>query len=58
MKFQGLFNDKGAIAMSIRLISNNRGFDIKTSFNESRRALYPGVTLEICNMQDLEKYPL
>jgi|GEM_PF-2965378 len=53
IKFQGLFNESEAFAISFRLISNGHAFDVKTSFNETYKSLYPGVNLELCNMHGL-----
>jgi len=53
IEFQGLFNRDEVLAISLRLISNNKGFDIKTSYNELFKPFYPGVVLEILNLKAL-----
>ena len=54
IQFQGFFNQQGALAISFRIVSNKRAFELKTSYNEKYKELYPGVNLEIKNMQELE----
>jgi CelD/BcsL family acetyltransferase involved in cellulose biosynthesis len=56
IQFQGLYAEQGPLAISFRLVSNGRAFDVKTTFDENYRELYPGVNLELCNMLDLENY--
>lgn len=56
IQFQGLFSESEALAIAFRIVSNNRAFELKTSYNEDYRDIYPGVVLEIINMEDLEKF--
>lgn len=53
MEFQGLFNQCEVLAISLRICSKNKGFDLKTSYNEMFKELYPGVVLEIQNLKAL-----
>lgn len=54
IQFQGLFSENEALAIAFRIVSNNQAFELKTSYNEVFRGLYPGVVLEIMNVEDLE----
>ena len=56
IKYQALINEQGALAISFRIVTNNQAFDLKTSFNEDYRELYPGVNLEMQNVLDLQNY--
>lgn len=56
IKFQGYFNEQGALAISFRVITNNQAFDLKTCYNEEYKSLYPGVILEFANLRDLAQF--
>lgn len=55
VEFQGIFHDEKPVALSFRMISENCAFDIKTSYDEAYRRLYPGVVLEILNLIELHQ---
>jgi hypothetical protein len=56
IEFQGIFLNQKPIAISFRLVYNNFAYDLKTTYDEDYRHLYPGVVLEIINLEDLENY--
>ncbi|TQV88712.1 GNAT family N-acetyltransferase [Aliikangiella coralliicola] len=53
VEFQGLFSDQTPVAISFRIISRNRAFELKTSYHENYRQFYPGVVLELMNIEAL-----
>jgi hypothetical protein len=53
VQFQGLFDGAEPIAMSFRFTAQSHAFEIKTSYLENRRRLYPGVVLELLNLRDV-----
>lgn len=53
VEFQGLFDGDQPIAMSFRFMAQSHAFEIKTSYLESQRRLYPGVVLELLNLRDM-----
>lgn len=53
ISFQGIFLAQQALAISFRIISNGYAYDLKTSYNQEYRHLYPGVVLELKNLQAL-----
>ncbi len=55
LEFQGIFHNQKPVALAFRMISGNCAFDIKTSYDESHKKLYPGVVLEILNLIELAK---
>ena len=54
IEYQGLFIAGVPVAMSVRMIDGHSSFDIKTSFDETYKKFYPGVVLEILNLNDLQ----
>ncbi len=58
IEFQGLFNNSETLAISLRIYTKNKGFDLKTSYNEIFKGFYPGVVLEICNLNELSNSKL
>ncbi len=55
VEFQGLFHNDEPVALSFRMISEGCAFDIKTSYDEAYKRLYPGVVLEILNLIELHR---
>jgi len=55
MEFQGIFDGETLLAVSFRITSHNHAFEMKTSYNERYKKLYPGVVLEILNLIELSK---
>ena len=53
IEYQGLFIGDTAIAISFRLTTKNQAFEAKTSYSESYKRLYPGVVLELLNLDAL-----
>lgn len=51
IEFQALFDGATTLAASFRLISRNRAFEVKTSYNEEFKEYFPGVVLELMNME-------
>lgn len=51
IEFQGLFSGANTLAASFHIISRNRVFELKTSYNENFGDCYPGVVLELMNME-------
>ncbi len=53
IEFQGLFYEQTMFAISFRIISKKQAFEMKTTYNEQYKRLYPGVVLEIMNLLEL-----
>lgn len=53
VEFQALLKEDEVLAISFRFTSGRKGFDIKTSYNEKYKALYPGVVLELLNIKNV-----
>lgn len=53
VQFQGLFDDDYPVAMSFRFTARSHAYEIKTSYRETHRRLYPGVVLELLNLRDI-----
>ena len=53
IEIQSLAHDSRLAASSIRLLSGQRAFEIKTTYDESIAGLAPGVVLELQNMRTL-----
>ncbi|MET1254885.1 GNAT family N-acetyltransferase [Aliikangiella maris] len=54
IQFQALMRNDKPIAIAIRMLSEDYFFEIKTSFDDNFRQLYPGVVLELLNLEGLE----
>ncbi len=55
MGFQGISDGDNLLAISFRLTSHDYAFEMKTTYNEQYKRLYPGVVLELLNLIDLSK---
>ncbi|MCW8998892.1 MAG: hypothetical protein OQK04_09280, partial [Kangiellaceae bacterium] len=54
VEFQGLVEEHKIFAISFRIVSRNIAFELKTTFAEDFRQLYPGVILELENLQAMD----
>ncbi|WP_200374569.1 GNAT family N-acetyltransferase [Thiocystis violacea] len=52
VEFQALLKGDEALAISFRFRTRNNAYEIKTTYNEKYRHLYPGVALELLNVGD------
>lgn len=55
VEFQALQSDEEMLAMSFRFKAQLRACEVKTSYREKYRKLYPGVVLESLNIQNLSE---
>jgi CelD/BcsL family acetyltransferase involved in cellulose biosynthesis len=55
MEFQGIFEGSSPLAVSFRIVSRGCAFELKTTYNENFKQCYPGVVLELLNMDALGK---
>ncbi len=53
IEFRGIFDEQSMLSISFRITSRNHAFELKTSYNEKFKRLYPGVVLELMNLDDL-----
>lgn len=53
IKFQVLYKRHEVLAVSFRYVTANTTYEIKTTYNDKYNKLYPGVVLELLNIQDL-----
>jgi len=53
IKFQVLQKGHEVLALSFRYVTRNTLYEIKTTYNEKYNKLYPGIVLELLNVQDM-----
>ena len=53
IKFQVLYKRHEVLAVSFRYVTKNTLYEIKTTYNDKYNKLYPGVVLELLNIQDM-----
>lgn len=53
VEFQGLFLGDDVLAMSIRFRTQRNAYEVKTSYDERYKSLYPGVVLELLNVRNI-----
>jgi hypothetical protein len=52
--FQGLFGGHTTLAVSFRISSRSRAFELKTAYDENFRSSYPGAVLELINLETID----
>jgi len=55
IEFQGIFEGSSPLAVSFRIVSRDCAFELKTTYNEKFKKRYPGVVLELLNIETLGK---
>ncbi len=53
VEFQALLKNDEVLAISFRFKTGRKAFEVKTSYNEKYKSLYPGVVLELMNIRNV-----